>query len=212
MTVVTIKQGDYLAKIAKDHGFADNSAIWDHPENAELKSKRNQNILFPGDKVFIPERENKIEQGATEKRHCFRMKKSRLMLRIRFRDFCDRPVKNAQCTLEIDGASRQYQTDGEGLLEAQIPVDAKRGKLTFDDPKVPFGEIPLNIGHLDPIEEESGWLARLGNLGYDIGPWDEVDHPMGRAAVEKFQCDHGLTVDGIFGPRSRAKLEEVYGC
>jgi len=42
----TVKQGDYLAKIAKNHGFSDYKTIWAHPQNAELKSKRKIRIVL----------------------------------------------------------------------------------------------------------------------------------------------------------------------
>jgi len=31
------------------------------------------------------------------------------------------------------------------------------------------------------------------------------------SAVEEFQCDNGLTVDGDCGPNTQAKLKEVHG-
>jgi peptidoglycan hydrolase-like protein with peptidoglycan-binding domain len=33
-----------------------------------------------------------------------------------------------------------------------------------------------------------------------------------RSAVEEFQCDHGLTVDGDCGAQTQAKLLSVHGC
>ena len=73
----TVKQGEYLSKIAKSFGFADYKAIWDHPENAEFKKKRkNPNILYPGDNLFIPAKEGKEISGVTEQRHRFQVKRS----------------------------------------------------------------------------------------------------------------------------------------
>ena len=51
----------------------------------------------------------------------------------------------------------------------------------------------------------------LDKLGYDLGSYG-VDGDFGKctlAAVKKFQQDHGLTVDGICGPATWAKLEKV---
>ena len=55
-----VEQGEYLAQIARSYGFVDYNTIWDAPENQGLKDKRkNPNILFPGDKLFIPDKETK---------------------------------------------------------------------------------------------------------------------------------------------------------
>jgi murein L,D-transpeptidase YcbB/YkuD len=32
------------------------------------------------------------------------------------------------------------------------------------------------------------------------------------SAVEEFQCDHGLTVDGKCGPATQARLKQAHGC
>ena len=32
------------------------------------------------------------------------------------------------------------------------------------------------------------------------------------SAIEEFQCDHGLVVDGKCGPATQAKLKQVHGC
>jgi peptidoglycan hydrolase-like protein with peptidoglycan-binding domain len=85
------------------------------------------------------------------------------------------------------------------------------------DPQTPVNEIliPIKIGHLDPVEEVSGQKARLNNLGYFAGPLEgktEENTAMFLSAIEEFQCDHGLLVDGICGPMTQAKLRQVHGC
>ncbi|HEY6945459.1 MAG TPA: LysM domain-containing protein, partial [Candidatus Acidoferrum sp.] len=65
-----VEQGEHLSQIAKKYGFPDYKIVWDHPENADLKKlRKNPNILFPGDQVFIPDKEEKEESGPTDKRH-----------------------------------------------------------------------------------------------------------------------------------------------
>jgi hypothetical protein len=55
-----IEQGEHLSHLAAQYGFRDYLTIWDHPNNAALKDKRqNPNVLFPGDSVFIPDKEKK---------------------------------------------------------------------------------------------------------------------------------------------------------
>ena len=53
------------------------------------------------------------------------------------------------------------------------------------------------------------WRLRLA-LGRDLGV-DEVFGPQTEAATRDFQRTHGLTADGIVGPRSRAAMERALG-
>jgi peptidoglycan hydrolase-like protein with peptidoglycan-binding domain len=65
---------------------------------------------------------------------------------------------------------------------------------------------------LDPIDILAGQKERLNNLGYFAGdPQTEADEDF-RSAVEEFQCDHGLTVDGVLGANTKSRLKQVYGC
>jgi hypothetical protein len=211
----TVEQGDHLSKIAKDNGFTDYSVIWDHPNNADLKKLRqNPNILLPGDQVFIPDREEKQESGPTDKKHTFTVDKKTLKLRLLLEDFYEKPIAGAQCALLIDGQVYQLTTDGNGKLEQEIPLDAKEGTLTIRGDQTPFANevIPIRIGHLDPLDELSGQIARLNNLGYFAGKLDGSDTDAFESAVEEFQCDHGLKVDGDCGPKTQDKLRQVHGC
>jgi hypothetical protein len=95
-------------------------------------------------------------------------------------------------------------------VEQRIPADAVTGELTVNGVST-----PLKIGHLDPVDLPSGQRARLNNLGIYAGEMGDADSEDGqmllRSAVEEFQCDQGLTVDGICGPKTQARLAEVYG-
>ena len=200
--------------IALKYGFADYRTIWDHPENASLKQKRqNPNILFPGDRLFIPDKKEKEESGSTEQHHRFVRKAQKLMLRIVARDLSDDPIANAPCELIVDTRSFKLTTDGNGKIEQEIDKDAQRGQLTIKDPKGATDIIiEFKIGHLDPVEEVTGQQARLNNLGYNAGEVGRADPYQFRSAVEEFQCDHKLKVDGDCGPQTQAKLKEVHGC
>jgi N-acetylmuramoyl-L-alanine amidase len=211
----TVEQGDHLSKIAKDNGFTDYTVIWDHPNNADLKKQRqNPNILLPGDQLFIPDMEQKQESGSADKKHTFTVDKKTLKLRLVLEDSYEKPIAGAQCALLIDGQIYQLTTDGNGKLEQEIPLDAKEGTLTIRGDQTPFANdiIPIKIGHLDPIDELSGQIARLNNLGYSAGKLDGSDTDAVNSAVQEFQCDNALTVDGDCGPQTQSKLKQVHGC
>jgi N-acetylmuramoyl-L-alanine amidase len=206
-TTHVVKQGEYLSQIAQKYGFRSETTIWNHPENATLRKKRgNGNILLPGDSIFIPDFTPKTAPAATTKKHVFVVPDPPLALRIRIHDFDDQPVRNTACELEVDGATRKLQTDGDGVVEAKIPRTAQQGKLTVPELGI---EMPVKIGHLDPHDEDSGWRARLRNLGYVFEAGDAVGL---QNALEEFQCDHKLKLTGKADSATLAQLEKLHGC
>jgi N-acetylmuramoyl-L-alanine amidase len=206
-----VKQGEHLSQIAKQYGFFDYRRIWDHPQNAALKALRqNPNVLFPGDRLHVPDKELKKETRPTGQRHVFRIPGSSLMLRFRVKTLDKEPAANVACELEVDGATVQLTANADGEVERRIPATARGGKLIVRDLGI---EAPVQIGHLDPVDTLTGQIARLNNLGYNAGPiGGGADDAQVRSAVEEFQCDNDLTVDGICGAATQRKLLEVHGC
>ena len=208
--VHTVAQGEHLAGIAAAYGFTDYESIWRDPANAQLKQKRKYpHTLHPGDQVVIPDRQERHEPSATDKRHTYKRLGKRLMLRLAIKDFDNKPLKNEKCILAIDGSSQDLQTDGDGKLEIRVSPEAKRGVLVV--PRLDR-EIPIEIGHLDPIDEESGWRGRLINLGYYDGAPEDDKPEEWRWALEEFQCDHGVRISGEADEATRSKLKSVHGC
>jgi N-acetylmuramoyl-L-alanine amidase len=211
----TVVQGEHLSGIAKKYGFSSYKTIWDHGQNAELKKKRqNPNVLFPGDRLFIPDIEGKEESKNTEQKHRFELKTEKLKLRLVLEDQYEKPISSAPCEFHIENDVRHVTTDGKGKIEQDIPSTAESARLIIRSKETSLDDliIPIKIGHLDPADEVTGQQARLANLGYFTGPIDGQDNPAFRLAVEEFQCDHGLPVDGICGPQTQAKLKDVHGC
>lgn len=206
--VYPVKQGDTLYKIAKKYGFSDWRTIYNHADNAEFRKKRpNPNIIYPGDKIVIPDKETKEDSGATEQRHRFRSKGDRQWLLIVLKDASNQPLTNTPYQLSVGGKTLEDSTNGEGLLEQEIPPNADEAVLT-----IVGQEFLLKIGYLDPVDTPTGWRARLNNLGYKAGKVDGGENEELQSAIEEFQCDYGLKVDGIVGSKTQAKLEEVHGC
>ena len=53
--------GDTTTKLAFEHGLFPDT-LWNHPDNEDLRSKRDDpNVLYPGDKIFIPDIELRDE-------------------------------------------------------------------------------------------------------------------------------------------------------
>jgi N-acetylmuramoyl-L-alanine amidase len=214
-TDYVVKQGDYLAKIARANGFSDYRAIWDHPRNAELKAERQDpNILFPGDHLVISDREPRSEFCVTEQRHRFRLHTPTLKLRLVLEDMYEKPVAHAPCKLMIGTDLDELTTDANGRISQDLRPDAHDAILVVHSAETPFSDVVLSIqiGDLDPVQKVSGQIARLNNLGYFAGNVDSSTTDQFRSAVEEFQCDHGLTVDGICGPITQSALKRVHGC
>ena len=211
----TVAQGDHLSGIAHHFGFTDYLSIWNHPNNSGLKSQRqNPNVLLPGDILFVPDRETKVVPRAVDQRHKFVKKTLPLKLRLVLEDQFEKPIANAQCQLVLDGEIHQVTSDGEGKIEQDLSPDAHNASLQIMDPQTPFQGtvLAIKIGELDPADELSGQLVRLNNLGYFAGTPGVKDDSAFESAVEEFQCDNSLTVDGICGPATQAKLKQVHGC
>ena len=210
-----VEQGEYLSKIAAKYGFSDYQVIWDHAENAALKAKRkNPNVLYPGDRLYIPDKEVREESRSTDQRHRFKVNREKLKLRLVLEDQYERPIADAPCELHVEWQVYNLTTDGKGKIEQDIPARASEGRLIITSKETALDTlvIPVKIGHLDPVEEVSGQQARLMNLGYYTGPIDGQDGPLFKLAVEEFQCEHGLAVDGICGPQTQTKLKSTHGC
>ncbi|MGB9698785.1 MAG: LysM peptidoglycan-binding domain-containing protein [Thermodesulfobacteriota bacterium] len=206
MPEYVVKQGDCLSSIGKKYDIYWEK-IWNHPKNAQLKElRKDPNVLYPGDNLFIPDKEEKEESIATGLKHRFRRKgvpeKLELVLCLE-----GEPRRNEDYELEIDGKLTKGTTDSEGKVSIPIPPGARKGKLIL----VKSGEeFNLDLGYLDPITEITGVQARLANLGFDLdvsGKWDEKS----KEALKLFQKQNKLEPSGEIDETTRNKLQEVYG-
>jgi hypothetical protein len=156
--------------------------------------------------IFVPDLETRIEERPTDALHTFSVKKNTLHLRIVAENYDFEPLAATPCQLQVESENSDLTTDGAGLIDLEIKFDAENGIL-----RISGAEIPLKIGYLDPVTEKTGQTARLNSLGYNAGPVDQDRAEQFRSAVEEFQCDHKLTIDGICGPATQAKLKAVHG-
>jgi N-acetylmuramoyl-L-alanine amidase len=205
----TVKQGEHISRIARQYGFLDYRTIWDDAANAALKEKRpNPHVLLPGDELSIPDKEVKQVSRPTTDQHTFKIVRPMLKLRLTIRDFDNVPVAGAACELEIEGTTFQLTANGDGLIEQDIVPTAEQGRLRVDALDM---DVPIKIGHLDPPDEETGWLGRLINLGYTDDQLGVTDPHELQSDIEEFQCDFGLKVTGELDGPTKAKLKEIHG-
>ncbi len=206
----TICQGECLSSVAHRYGFRW-QFLWDHAENAELKEKRKDpNVLYPGDILFIPEKRQQEVSRPTEKAHSFILKGTPTKLKLRL-------LKNGKARdgvdyiLNVDGQTMKGRTDGSGRLGVGIPSDARYARLVI----VPGAEeYQLLLGELDPLEEGSGVWSRLKSLGFTAGEPGDLESPQGslpmEAALKRFQKSQKLSITGILDDKTRAALKRDY--
>jgi hypothetical protein len=220
-TIHKVVQGEHISGIARQYGYTDYQTIWNHPDNADLKTQRqNPNVLYPGDSVSIPDKAPKQLPKPTDQRHKFTKQDSPLSLQIKLAKSYLGPIANTQCQLSVDTDQYDLTSDGTGLIQHSISKTATKARLVINDTitvkgqKVPWPtQLDIQIGYLDPVDQVSGQIGRLSNLGYYRLPLDQVDQDELESAIEEFQCEAGLKpVDGICGPATQAKLKQVHGC
>lgn len=210
-----VQQGEHLTSIAAQHGFNDFTVVWNHPDNADLKQLRvNPNVLLPGDTVVIPDKEEKDEPGETTKRHTFTLAAKPLMLRLVLEDAYEKPIANAPCDLFLDGQKTTVTSSAEGKIEQRIAAGTTSVTLVVGTEETPHqgDQMAVGVGQLDPVDTLTGQASRLNNLGYFAGTPEASDDPQFQSALQEFQCEEKLTVDGVAGPLTQAKLKKVHGC
>jgi hypothetical protein len=208
MSKHTVEQGDFISRLAEKYGFANHETIWNDAANSQLKALRETpNVLNPGDVVQIPEKQIKTVTCQTTLVHIFKVLVDRLELRIVFKNYVYDPIASTDCTISVDGKAEKKQTNAEGLVTTEISRSAKIAELSINNQTQ-----QAFIGHLNPVTEPSGQIARLNNLGYQAGPIKDPVEEMVRSAIEEFQCDHKpLKVDGVCGKLTQAELKKVHG-
>jgi N-acetylmuramoyl-L-alanine amidase len=121
----------------------------------------------------------------------------------------DEPRAGVAYTVEIGKLSIQGKTGSDGMLECDIPPNAREGRLILE-PGTPNETIlPLNLGHLDPLDEISGVKQRLANLTFPCGEGNDAT-PELSAALRGFQQKHGLSVTGELDQETKDALASAH--
>jgi len=197
MPLHDVQQGETLLGLAAANGLKDYTAILDHADNADLKKTRpDPGILKEGDRVFIPNCELLQHPSAVDASHKFKVTRPKAWLRLAVKDADGKALANRKYELTIESASFSGNTDASGIIEQPAPVDAASGSLKVYLDDTTAEEWTLMIGHMDPIDTDSGIAARLANLGFD--------------SIAAFQEIAGLEVTGTADDTLRQKLAAFY--
>jgi hypothetical protein len=203
----TARSGDHVSRIAAVYGFRSYEPVWSHPDNASLRQQRKTpHIIAVGDVVHVPAMTNQEVKRGTGTRHRFTVRSHDLKVRFAFQRWGGKPLDKAPTEVRLDGLSAQFRVEN-GTVE--VPVSPLIGKCVV---KWSDREVSARIGFLQPSDVVAGYRERLTNLGYDAGDSDDPTDLQLRSAIEEFQCDEGLTVDGKCGPATQARLVSVHGC
>jgi hypothetical protein len=214
MPVHIVRQGETLAGIALAHGFTDPAVIWNRAENKSLADAgRTPATLAPDDSLFIPDRVTRELSASTGTRQTVTVHRKPVRLRLVLQRLRGKPVAGASVTLTFAGHATPVTTDGDGAVDMALDDSVETGELLVSSMNTSLAgvRIPLLVGHLDPVAMVSGQEARLNSLGYRAGIGGDPAALAFRSAVEEFQCDEGLLVDGICGAKTQARLVRVHG-
>jgi hypothetical protein len=204
MPKIKVGTGESTSSIAQANGFFWET-IWNHPENSALRQKRKDpNVLFKDDEIFIPEKTKREVSKATDAEHGFVLKGVPCKLKIRLMKQ-NQPRAGETYVLDIDGTLTNGTTDGDGNIEVFIPPRARKGRLLFRSGQE---VINLSLDGLDPVDTISGVQHRLNNLGFNCGSESELGERT-KEALKKFQTQYELQVTGEPDEATKSKLQEL---
>tara|TARA_R110001606_G_scaffold85777_1_gene194419 strand:- start:1575 stop:2171 length:597 start_codon:yes stop_codon:yes gene_type:complete len=190
-------------------GFRTSKALYNHPSNAEFRALRpDPNLIYPGDKITIPPKKEKFMPLRANSLNTFvvQNEKEYFRLKVAYDDGDDITV-NVLCidtVLQSDGLI-EVELNNNDALTGNVDLYLKAGETT------PTKSFAVQIGNLDPIDTLSGVQGRCNMLGFNCGKVDGVMGEKTRIGVKEFQYQHELDVDGIPGPKTKAKLQQVFG-
>ena len=204
MRPYVVRQGDYLASLARRLGF-DADHVWKHPKNTDLAASRDPNILQPGDVLYLPASGGPRFLPLTARTtNSFVAKIATVDLEINLQDTNGRPMAGVR--YRIPELEWEASTDAGGVARFSVPAHVREVSLVI--PERDFAT-RLRVGHMDPSDGPDGILKRLECLAY-LPPGDR-DPQRIRDAVATYQRAHSLTVTGVVDSDTTASIRAEYG-
>lgn len=203
----TVDKGECLAKIAAKYGFTWQT-IWNAPENGALRRKRKDpNVLQPGDLIVLPNPGGKqlpVEMG---KSHKFILKRQKINLYIKL-VVDGKPLASEPWQIEFGDREIEGQTDGDGILSADVPVEKNEVILSLPRRQQTY---TLALGEVDPLDTLRGAQTRLHNLGLYRGEITGTLDEATSEAIRAFQRAKKISVTGRYDSATQRSLAEVHG-
>jgi len=160
-----IKAGQCISSLAFEEQM-EWGKIYMHDKNEKLReTRKHPNILLPGDRVAIPEKEAKEkEEKDVDTVYTYKRRLNPFGLQLRFTKF-GRPRKGEKYELWSNGRKvYEDKLNENGILEVlDIRPDCKKVLIYLGEKKEEYG---FELGTLAPVTEPRGIQARLWNLGY----------------------------------------------
>ncbi|AUX25621.1 uncharacterized protein SOCEGT47_061700 [Sorangium cellulosum] len=201
-----IQQGDHLRKLAFRAGI-DAETLWRHEKNQELSSRRkNMDLLLPGDVLHVPAEPAPALDLHVGTMNRYKAKVPAMHVKLKL-ESAMRSLAGQR--FEVHGVSEGAEpiggtTTAEGEAAFDVPVLVREVEIRLPDAGL---VIPVLVGDLDPIDEPSGVIERLRNLGF-LPPAGEVEAEDVTLALMAFQTEQRLPVTGAMDDETRRALEE----
>jgi hypothetical protein len=200
--------GDDLFTIAGRFGFADEKALLS--ANQDLMSHRKANLLYPGDKVTIPEKKPGSYSASEKKTNTFVLKAPVRTLKLSLKDGKGAARSGCKYVLTVGADSIEGTTDASGKIEAELSWKVTTATLTLED----GASCELRIGELNPMGATldggaSGAAQRLLLLGYDPGATDGSEPEVLESAMIAYAEATDADPDGILTPSFMDALNDA---
>lgn len=207
----TVKEGDHIVRLAYEAGHAAVDGVWMHPANESLRQQRSDpGVLALGDTVHVPDPPPRVfERLSTRRQHQLVVNLPQPHLRLVLLRATGTPYAGLECRVTFDDEALFLEIDVDGAIEFDIGPSTKTVSLSYG-----LEDMEIHIAHLQPVDTIPGWHARLVNLGYRPGAIDgedSLDPRALRSAIEEFQCDERIEVDGVIGDETMKALVRAHG-
>ncbi|HEX5656939.1 MAG TPA: LysM domain-containing protein [Polyangiales bacterium] len=205
-----VKQGESVARIARQHGIGDWRQVWEHGANAALRARRSSpHVLLPGDRLHIPPTPVHQVKLSTDQLHRIVIEEPQLEISVRLQDRAKRPLADLTYKVLARNIDRPgaAPTDADGVLREHVPIGTDKLVVQFDRPRLRF---ELLIDQLDPAVDgdqpvASGADARLHALGFSHGSLRDRTTAFQRTRLNQ------QDPDGLLDEATCRELEREYG-